>query len=190
MSLSTQNNTPQESRSSRRARSIRLRELILFAMLGAIMFSSRVLMAALPNIHIVGMLTVLYTVVFRWKALIPLYIYVLAEGVFAGFDVWWLPYLYIWTLLWGATMLLPQKMPRGVACVIYPLLCGVHGLLFGVLYAPVWALVYRMNLAQALAWIAAGTTFDILHCVGDVSAGLLILPLAEIFRKALKKLYT
>ena len=34
-------------------------ELAIFPMLGAIMFCSKILMEALPNIHIVGMLTML-----------------------------------------------------------------------------------------------------------------------------------
>ena len=29
-----------------------------------------------------------------------------------GFGVWWVPYLYVWTVLWGMTMLLPKKMPN------------------------------------------------------------------------------
>ena len=40
-------------------------EMILFAMLGAIMFCSKIFMEFLPNIHLLGMLTMTYTVVFR-----------------------------------------------------------------------------------------------------------------------------
>ena len=54
----------------------------IFPMLGAIMFCSKILMEALPNIHIVGMLVMLYTVVFRVKAIIPIYIYVFLTGLY------------------------------------------------------------------------------------------------------------
>ena len=64
-------------------------------MLGTIMFTSKIAMEALPNIHLVGMLTIVYTLVFRTKALIPIYIYVLMNGVYSGFSLWWMPYLYI-----------------------------------------------------------------------------------------------
>ena len=57
----------------------RLFELAVFPMLAVIMFCSKLLMEALPNIHIVGMLVMLYTVVFRAKALIPIYLYVKAR---------------------------------------------------------------------------------------------------------------
>ena len=79
----------------------RRRDLVLFAMLAAIMFCSKVVMEFLPNIHLLGVLTMVYTIVFRSKALIPIYGYVLLNGLYAGFSIWWVPYLYIWTILWA-----------------------------------------------------------------------------------------
>ena len=90
-------------------------------MFGVLMFSSKLLMEALPNIHLLGMFTVLLTVVYRSRALYPIYTYVLLNGAYAGFSPWWLPYLYIWTVLWGVVMLLPKNMPRKAAAVVYPL---------------------------------------------------------------------
>ena len=163
-----------------------VREMALFGMLGALMFASKMLMEVLPNIHLLGMLTMLYTLVFRKKALIPLYLYILINGVYAGFSVWWLPYLYVWTVLWGVTMLLPKKMPRAVMCVVYPVVCCLHGLLFGVLYAPAQALLFGMNFQQTLAWIAAGFPFDVTHGISNLVMGLLIVPLRELLLKLLK----
>ena len=98
-------------------------------MLGTLMFCSKIILEVLPNIHLLGMLTMVYTIVYRRKALIPIYIYVFMNGLFAGFNMWWVPYLYIWTVLWGAVMLLPKKMPKKIACVVYPALCALHGIL-------------------------------------------------------------
>ena len=164
----------------------RIWELVVFSMLGALMFCSKVVMEALPNIHLLGMLTMVYTVVFRYKALIPIYIYVMLNGLFVGFNPWWVPYLYIWTILWGITMLLPKKMPKAVACVVYPIICCLHGLLFGVLYAPIYAVMYHLNFEQMIAWVSAGLAFDIIHCVGNFAVGLLILPLSEVLKKLAK----
>ena len=55
-------------------------ELVVFAMLGSLMFCSKIIMEALPNIHLLGMFTMTFTVVFRFKALIPIYIYVMING--------------------------------------------------------------------------------------------------------------
>ena len=165
----------------------RLFELAVFPMLAVIMFCSKLLMEALPNIHIVGMLVVLYTVVFRSKALIPIYIYVFLTGIYAGFDVWWVPYLYIWTILWAITMCLPKNMPRAAAIVVYAVVCGLHGFLYGVLYAPAQALLFGLNFNQTVAWIISGLPFDALHGVGNVIFGSFVYPLAEIMKKIMKK---
>lgn len=157
--------------------------MAVFSMFGVIMYASKEIMAALPNIHLLGMFTMLLTLVYRERALWPIYTYVMINGLFAGFATWWVPYLYLWTLLWGVTMLLPRNMPRSVAAVVYPAVCALHGLAFGTLYAPFQALVYGLGWRGMLAWIAAGLPMDLLHAAGNLCAGLLILPLSELLRK-------
>ena len=165
----------------------RIFEIAVFPMLGAIMFCSKLLMEALPNIHIVGMLVMIYTVVFRVKALIPIYIFAFLTGLYAGFDIWWIPYLYIWTVLWAITMLLPKKMPRAAAIAVYSVVCALHGLLYGTLYAPVQALAFGFDFDQTLAWIAAGLPFDIIHAVGNAVFGCFVYPLSRILIKLERK---
>ena len=118
-----------------------------------------------------------YTLVYRWKALYPIYTYVLLNGLFAGFSAWWLPYLYIWTVLWGVTMLLPRHMPKKAAVPVYMLVCGLHGLAFGTLYAPAQALMFGLNFKGMVAWIIAGLPWDLVHGLGNLAAGVLIVPL-------------
>ena len=168
---------------STRSKKIPLRQLIIFSLLGVIMLLSKLVMEALPNIHLLGVLTITYTLVYRWRALIPIYVYVLLNGLLSGFNAWWVPYLYIWTLLWAITMLLPRKMPKWLACIVYPLLCALHGIAFGVLYAPAQAIMFGLNFQETLTWIAAGLPFDIIHSVGNFAVGLLIYPLSEVIRK-------
>lgn len=156
-------------------------------MLGTLMFCSKILMEALPNIHLLGMLTMVYTIVLRKKALVPVYIYVLLNGLYGGFSLWWVPYLYIWTILWGVTMLLPKNMPKKIACIVYPALCGLHGFLFGLLYSPAQAVMFGLDGEQLLAWIVAGLPFDALHGAGNLIAGLLIVPVSEFLRKLFTK---
>lgn len=158
---------------------LRIREMAVFAMLGTIMYVSKLIMEVLPNIHLVGLLTVVYTIVYRKKALYPIYIYVFLCGMFSGFATWWIPYLYVWTILWGITMLLPQKMPKGIATVVYAVICCLHGLFFGVLYAPAQALLFGLDFQGMLTWIATGFVFDVIHALGNLCAGLLIWPLSQ-----------
>ena len=154
-------------------------EMSLFAMFSAMMFISKILMEFLPNIHLIGMFTILLTVVYRKKALIPIYIFVFLSGVYGGFSMWWVPYLYIWTVLWGAAMLLPKNMGKKAKLVVYPLLCGLHGLFYGILYAPSQAIMFSLNLEQTVAWVIAGFPFDVVHAVGNLAVGTLIFPLSE-----------
>ena len=152
-------------------------------MLGTLMYCSKVIMSVLPNIHLLGMLTMTYTVVYRAKALIPIYIYVMLDGLFSGFNFWWLPYVYIWTILWAITMLLPKKMPLKIAAIVYPIICALHGFAFGTLYAPAQALMFGLNLEQTIAWIIAGIPFDVIHGVSNIFTGMLVIPFSELMKK-------
>jgi len=57
------------------------KELAIFSMLGAVMYASKILMDWAPNIHLLGVFTIAFTVVYRKKALYPIYIYVLMLGM-------------------------------------------------------------------------------------------------------------
>lgn len=164
------------------------REIAIFAMLGAVMFASKVLMEFAPNIHLLGTFTVAFTVVYRRKALYPIYTYVLLNGLFYGFAAWWIPYLYIWTVLWGAVMLLPKKMPKKIQPVVYMTVCAMHGFLFGTLYAPAQALLYGMNLKTTIAWIIAGLPWDCIHGISNFFCGILIIPIISALRLAQKNI--
>lgn len=176
--MNTQNNSVKKTKQN-----ITIREIAVFAMLGTLMFCSKIIMEILPNIHLLGMFTMLYTVVFRKKALIPIYLYVLINGIYSGFALWWIPYLYVWTVLWGVTMLLPKNMPQKIAMIVYPAVCCLHGLLFGVLYAPTQALMFGFDLKQTILWIISGLPFDAIHGISNLFVGILILPLSRLLKK-------
>ena len=163
------------------------KEIVVFAMLGVIMYASKLILEFAPNVHLLGVFTMAYTIVYRKKALYPIYTYVLLNGMFYGFAAWWIPYLYVWALLWGVTLLLvkklPEQMPKKWQSLLYMSVCAVHGFLFGTLYAPVQALLFGFSFQTTLAWIAAGLPWDALHGAGNLITGLLIVPLAKLLRK-------
>ena len=167
---------------------LKLWEVALYPLLAIIMFTSKIAMDLLPNMHLLGMFIVTYTIVFRIKALIPIYIFVFLAGIYGGFNPWWIPYLYIWTVLWGAVMLLPRNMPKKIAVPVYMAVCGLHGFLYGVLYAPAQALMFGLDFKGTFAWIISGIPFDAIHGVSNIVAGTMILPLATILKRAIKKI--
>ena len=162
-----------------------LKEAVIFGMLGAVMYASKLLTELLPNIHLIGVLIVAITVVYRRKALYPIYVFIFLTGLLNGFNMWWIPYLYIWAVLWGAVMLLPKKLPPKAAPVIYAIVCSLHGFLYGTIYAPAQALMFGLDFKGMIAWIVAGLPYDAIHGVSNFIGGLiLIVPLTSILKIA------
>jgi hypothetical protein len=156
---------------------------VIFALLGAIMVISDVMMEALPNIHLLGLFVATFTLVYRFKALIPIYVYVGVYGVYGilfGGLLWWFPYLYIWTILWAAVMLIPKWLPRPLVFILAHIAVTLHGLAFGTLYAPAQAMLFHLDFRGMLAWIAVGFPFDVIHAAGNFAFGFFIAPLTKL----------
>lgn len=156
-----------------------VKEIAVFGLLGAVMYASKMLMEILPNIHLLGVFTIALTLVYRKKALYPIYVFVFILGIFNGFAMWWIPYLYLWTVLWGVTMLLPKNIPSKIRPFVFMTVCALHGFLFGTLYAPAQALMYGLNFKGMITWIIAGLPYDALHGVSNFFCGALIVPLEK-----------
>lgn len=162
--------------------------IVIGAMLGSIMFVSKLVMEFLPNVHLLAMFIVVFTLVYRHYALIPIYIFAMLTGLYGGFGLWWVPYLYIWTILWAIVMILPKRMNIKIAIPIYISVAAVHGLLYGTLYAPFQALAFGFDFKMTVAWIIAGLKFDIIHMIGNIVTGTLILPMYKLILKLDSKL--
>lgn len=187
---SVKNTTEQAPQVSRRKKALlTVYEIAVFGMLGALMMVSDLLMNIIPNVHLVGVIIVVLTVVYRWKALFPIYVYVLLIGLMEGIGTWWLPYLYVWTLLWGMVMLLPKHMPKWLTPIVYALVCGLHGFGFGLWWIPSQMLLMSFSFKQALVWWQFGFfTADIPHGIGNLVGSILIVPLINLIRKLDKRL--
>jgi energy-coupling factor transport system substrate-specific component len=168
---------------SRQNKKITIKEIAVFGMLGALLFASKIAMEALPNIHLLATLVISITVVYRKKALYPIYIFVLITGLLNGFGTWWVPYLYIWTVLWGVTMFLPKNINPKIAPVIYMIVCALHGFLYGTLYAPAQALFFNLDFNGTIAWIIAGLPYDLIHGASNFLCGILIVPIINVLKK-------
>ena len=163
-----------------------VKEMAVFSMLGTMMYASKIIMEAMPNVHLLGVFVIAFTVVYRKKALYPIYIFVFLTGIFSGFATWWIPYLYIWAVLWAVTMLIPQWLPVKVKPVVYMVISALHGYMYGILYAPAQALLFGLDYNGMIAWIIAGLPFDIIHGTSNLFCGLLIQPLIKTLETAEK----
>lgn len=159
------------------------KEIAIFGMLGALMYASKAIMDLAPNIHLIGVFVIALTVVYRKKALYPIYTFILLTGLFGGFSTWWIPYLYIWAVLWVFAMLLPTNMPKTTSIIVYMMVNACHGFLYGILYAPAQAIMFGLNFDGMLAWIVAGFPFDLIHGVSNFFCGILIVPIINLIAR-------
>lgn len=160
-----------------------VKEIAVLGMLTAFMYVSKLLLDALPNFHLIATFIVSETVVFRKKALYSIYAFALIICLTSGFSTWSLSYFYIWTVLWGAVMILPKNLSQTKAIIIYPIVSALHGIFYGTLFAPLQALFFGLDFKGTLSWIIAGLPFDLIHGVSNFLCGLLILPIINVLRK-------
>ena len=139
----------------------RIRQLALFAILGALTFGAKFAMSGLPNIEPVSLMVMLFGAVFGTQAVYPIGVYIAMEFLVYGPGLWNLCYLYIWFVLAAAAYLL-RKMESALGWAV---LSGGFGLAFGLLCAPVD--MVAGGAAYALGKVITGIPFDIAHCVGN-----------------------
>ena len=163
---------------------LNVRELVLLSLLTALLLVGQVALAFLPNIEVVSILIIIYTLFFKRKTLYIIYLFALLEGLIYGFGIWWIMYLYVWTILWGIAMLLQkEKSP-----VIWAFVSGFFGLAFGTLCSVPYFIIGGVG--AGLASIVSGLMLDVTHGIGNFVAALVLFrPLYLLFQKVHKQVY-
>lgn len=152
--------------------------------MAALMVAAKFAMDALPNIELISLLLIAYTLELPRLALPAVYTYVCLYGLIWGFGVWWFPQLYIWLVLYEVIRVL--KKADSV------LLFSVASALFGLSYGALYALSYGLanGAAAGIAWWVSGIPFDLLHCGGNFICALLLLgPLRKALSRCRVQLY-
>lgn len=165
---------------------ITIKELAVFGVLGAMIFASKIVMEFLPNIHIIGVLLISITAVYRIKAIYSLSVFILLTGLLNGFPFWWIPYLYIWFPLVSLALLIPENTSPKIAIPLYIIINALHGFTYGILYSPVQALLFGLDFRGMISWIIAGLPFDFIHGISNLFCGMLIYPIILALKTAKK----
>ena len=155
--------------------------MTLFAVLGAMTFAAKYVMAVLPNIEPVSLFVMLFAVTFGKKAVYPIYLYVAMELLFFGIGIWNIMYLYIW----GVLALAAYGCRSMESSLGWAILSGGFGLLFGAFCAPVDLAVGGVGYAVS-KWIS-GIPFDLAHCAGNF---VIALVLFKPMRRLTERLYS
>lgn len=143
-------------------------EITTLAMMGALIFAVKLALSGIPNIQLNAPLIILTTVFFGWKALCSVAIYVLLEGLFFGFHVYWVSYVFIWPLLVVLAMFLRRlDLFQGEkAALPWAVAAAFWGLLFGPLMYIPWFCIMGGWEGYFAMWIA-GIPFDLTHAAGN-----------------------
>jgi len=155
-----------------------LSEIAQLGVLGALMFGAQVALAGLPNIEVVALLVIIFTLHYERKALYIIYLFVLLEGLAYGFGLWWISYLYLWTILYGVARL----FRKNTWALGWGIIAGFFGLLFGTLSSVPY--FFTGGLGGGVAYIVSGIPFDLVHCAGNfVLVTTLYTPLTRLLEK-------
>ncbi len=137
--------------------SISIRDLVTMALLTALLFVMQVVMAPLPNVEVVSLLILLYTKHYRKKALLIIYAFALLEGMMYGFGLWFVNYLYVWTILFLVVMILPKRE----GWLFHTFILTFYGLGFGTLCSIPYFFIGGWRMMAS--YIVAGIPFDLMH---------------------------
>ncbi len=154
------------------------KELTLLALLSAMMVASQVVLAAVPNVHIVGVLVIITTLLFGWKALYAVYAFAFLEMLIYGAGIWVVNYFYVWPLMVVCAM--PFRQVRS------PLFWGVFAGLNGITFGAQCSIPYFITggWAAGFSYWVAGIPFDLIHGLSNLVLGtLLVKPLYNLCKK-------
>lgn len=178
----SEQNTPPageiKERKSRGGGRLSAADLALIGMLVATLEAGKLVLASMPNIEIVSLLIILYTLQFGKKTIAGVAVFVLLECAVWGIGLWTIMYLYLWPLLSVVTYCL-----RGIDSRWF---WSIFSAVFGVMYGALCALVYLFfgGPQTAFAWWIAGIPWDILHGAANfVLMLVLYTPLRSVFRR-------
>lgn len=154
----------------------KIRLLAQMGLCTASLFIGQVALAVLPNIEIVSLLVILFTLLYGKNVFFIIYSFVILEGFLYGFGIWWINYLYVWSILAILTMFCKENTSN----VFWAILSGFFGLAFGGLCALPYLVLSGTK--AAFAYWVAGLGFDIIHCLGNFFVCLVLFrPLYKLF---------
>lgn len=161
------------------------KDVALVGLLAAVITAAKQALSFLPNIEIVTLLFIVFTVTFGAKrALMVSVIFTTLQIAIYGFATWLLVYYFIWPMLIIVSALMKRKLKTEYG---FAVLAGLYGLTFGLICAVFESFFY--GAAYGIAYWVRGIPFDLIHGVSNfITVLLLYRPLCSAFIKGKKAL--
>jgi hypothetical protein len=139
-----------------------IEKMARIALLSAILTIAMIALKPLPNVELISLLVILYTLVFGKETFIIVTVFTFVEGLMWGFGLWWVSYLYVWPLLCLIVLLLEKFIKEQF--LIWAVVSGLFGLIFGSLFAIAYI---PAGPAAALAYWITGLPWDVWHAIAN-----------------------
>jgi len=146
-----------------------IKDIVIVGMLSALLIAVQVILNFLPNIELVTLLIILFSLLFHRKALFIIITFVLLEGFIYGFSLWWINYCYVWFILYIITRLLKNEH----SAFHWAMVAGIYGLSFGALCSIPYLFIgwfhgtFLTGIQSAFAYWITGIPFDITHGISN-----------------------
>lgn len=152
----------------KRKKRLTIQDIALMGVMVAVIEACKVAMAFLPNIELTSFWIIMFTLLFQWRILFVIPVFILVEGAMYGFGLWWVMYLYAWPLL----ALIVYVCAEQESVWFWSFLSAMFGFSFGLLCAIPYVVIgivddIRSGLYAGFTWWVAGIPFDIIHGVGN-----------------------
>lgn len=137
-----------------------VRKITRIALLSAVLYVAKMALEFLPNMELISLLVILFTLVYGKEVFLIIAVFNLFEFIQWGFGTWWVSYLYVWPLLGIITLLLKNLIKEEF--LVWSIVSGIFGLIFGSLFALVYI---PIDGAYALSYWISGLPWDVWHAV-------------------------
>ncbi|MBQ9643810.1 MAG: hypothetical protein IJV26_07200 [Lachnospiraceae bacterium] len=138
-----------------------IQDLAVMGMMLAALEAVKRALDFLPNVELVTLLFIVFTLYYGRKMLLVALAFTLLETFFWGVHNWVIMYLYIWPLL----ILIVHYTRKHAGHFFYCILSAAYGLLFGAMCSLPYLVAGGPG--AAFAWWIAGIPYDIIHCISN-----------------------
>ncbi|MCF6465498.1 hypothetical protein [Clostridium sp. Cult2] len=165
---------------------MKIRDIALIGILSATITAGKLALSFIPNVEIVTLLFIAYTVVFGYKkVLLVSVVFTTTEIFLYGFSTWLLVYYIIWPMLIIITELIKRRIKSEYG---YATIGAIFGYAFGIFFAFIESFFY--GVAYGWTYWIRGIPFDLIHGTSNFILILVLYkPVIEILTKLNKSYY-
>lgn len=134
-----------------------LKEIALLGMMTALLETVKFALQSIPNVELVTLLVMIFTLMIGPKVVIAIFAFVGLECFVWGLGVWTVMYLYVWPILMLCTFFLRSIRSKWP----FVMLSAMFGFFFGALCSLPYFFIGGATMA--FSWWIAGIPYDLIH---------------------------